>query len=81
MKLVIDIADLILCRKLIGQALGDKRLLLTRDAKLLRYKYLIENQIYIVKSLVKDKQLNEVTHYLINEGAHFSVLSEHFCIY
>lgn len=35
-------------------------MLLTRDAKLLRHNYLIKNQIYKVKSLLKNEQLLEV---------------------
>ncbi|XP_021909447.1 uncharacterized protein LOC110823382 isoform X2 [Carica papaya] len=47
-------------RELIDQASKEKRVLLTRDAKLLRYQYLIKNQIYRVKSLLKNEQLLEV---------------------
>lgn len=47
-------------RVLIDQAYKEKRVLLTRDAKLLRYGYLIKNQIYRVKSLLKNEQLLEV---------------------
>ncbi|XP_062148108.1 uncharacterized protein LOC133857021 isoform X2 [Alnus glutinosa] len=47
-------------RELIEQAIKEKRMLLTRDAKLLRYEYLIKNQIYRVKSLLKNEQLLEV---------------------
>ncbi|RAL46354.1 hypothetical protein DM860_015347 [Cuscuta australis] len=47
-------------RNLIEQASKEKRVLLTRDAKLLRHSYLIENQIYRVKSLLKNEQLTEV---------------------
>ncbi|XP_057719631.1 uncharacterized protein LOC130934057 [Arachis stenosperma] len=47
-------------RELIEQARREKRVLLTRDAKLLRYEYLINNQIYKVKSLLKNEQLLEV---------------------
>lgn len=47
-------------RELIQQARKEKRVLLTRDAKLLRHEYLIENQIYRVNSLNKDEQLKEV---------------------
>jgi hypothetical protein len=51
---------LIVFRELIEQAIKEKRMLLTRDAKLLRYEYLIKNQIYRVKSLLKNEQLLEV---------------------
>ncbi|GAB2265044.1 hypothetical protein Dimus_000111 [Dionaea muscipula] len=47
-------------RQLIDQAQREKRVLLTRDAKLLRHGYLIRNQIYRVKSLLKNDQLLEV---------------------
>ncbi|GAB2221881.1 hypothetical protein Drorol1_Dr00013073 [Drosera rotundifolia] len=47
-------------RHLIDQAQREKRVLLTRDAKLLRHGYLIRNQIYRVKSLLKNDQLLEV---------------------
>ena len=47
-------------RELIEQARKEKRVLLTRDAKLLRHAYLIKNQIYRVKSLLKNEQLLEV---------------------
>ncbi|MED6186593.1 hypothetical protein PIB30_068193 [Stylosanthes scabra] len=47
-------------RELIEQARREQRVLLTRDAKLLRYEYLITNQIYKVKSLLKNEQLVEV---------------------
>ncbi|CAI9762500.1 unnamed protein product [Fraxinus pennsylvanica] len=47
-------------RDLIDQADKEKRVLLTRDAKLLRHEYLIKNQIYRVKSLLKNEQLLEV---------------------
>ncbi|KAK9994836.1 hypothetical protein SO802_024539 [Lithocarpus litseifolius] len=47
-------------RELIEQALKEKRVLLTRDAKLLRHEYLLKNQIYRVKSLLKNEQLREV---------------------
>ncbi|KAK9724849.1 hypothetical protein RND81_05G102800 [Saponaria officinalis] len=47
-------------RELIEQALKEKRVLLTRDAKLLRHGYLLNNQIYRVKSLLKNEQLLEV---------------------
>ena len=52
-------------RELIGQAIKEKRMLLTRDAKLLRYEYLIKNQIYRVKSLLKNEQLREVCMHLV----------------
>ncbi|KAK7293521.1 hypothetical protein RJT34_16389 [Clitoria ternatea] len=47
-------------RALIEQAQKEKRVLLTRDAKLLRHDYLAKNQIYRVKSLLKNEQLLEV---------------------
>ncbi|KAK7275710.1 hypothetical protein RIF29_16832 [Crotalaria pallida] len=47
-------------RELIEQAQKEKRVLLTRDAKLLRHEYLINNQIYRVKTLLKNDQLLEV---------------------
>ncbi|GMI71622.1 hypothetical protein like AT5G24340 [Hibiscus trionum] len=47
-------------RDLIDQANKEKRVLLTRDAKLLRHQYLIKNQIYRVNSLLKNEQLLEV---------------------
>ncbi|XP_061364430.1 uncharacterized protein LOC133307886 isoform X2 [Gastrolobium bilobum] len=47
-------------RKLIEQAQKEKRVLLTRDAKLLKHQYLTKNQIYRVKSLLKNEQLLEV---------------------
>ncbi|XP_024962095.1 exonuclease mut-7 homolog isoform X3 [Cynara cardunculus var. scolymus] len=47
-------------RELIDQAIKEKRVLLTRDAKLLRHEYLLGNQIYRVKSLLKNDQLIEV---------------------
>ncbi|CAK9318164.1 unnamed protein product [Citrullus colocynthis] len=47
-------------RELIDQACKEKRVLLTRDAKLLRHEYLLCNQIYRVKSLLKNEQLLEV---------------------
>ncbi|KAH7854890.1 hypothetical protein Vadar_018784 [Vaccinium darrowii] len=47
-------------RGLIDQAQREKRVLLTRDVKLLRHEYLLENQIYRVKSLLKNEQLLEV---------------------
>ncbi|OIT18871.1 hypothetical protein A4A49_62217 [Nicotiana attenuata] len=47
-------------RDLIEQACKEKRILLTRDAKLLRHDYLLKNQIYRVKSLLKNDQLVEV---------------------
>lgn len=48
------------CRDLICQAQREKRVLLTRDAKLLRHEYLLKNQIYRIKSLLKNEQLIEV---------------------
>lgn len=50
----------IVFRNLIEQAYKEKRVLLTRDAKLFRHEYLIQNQIYRVKSLLKNDQLVEV---------------------
>ncbi|XP_027332171.1 exonuclease mut-7 homolog [Abrus precatorius] len=47
-------------RALIEQAQKEKRVLLTRDAKLLRHDYLTKNQIYRVRSLLKNEQLLEV---------------------
>ncbi|KAG8381113.1 hypothetical protein BUALT_Bualt06G0088600 [Buddleja alternifolia] len=47
-------------RDLIDQAHKEKRVLLTRDAKLLRHEYLIKNQIYRIRSLLKNEQLLEV---------------------
>ncbi|XP_071934095.1 uncharacterized protein [Coffea arabica] len=47
-------------RDLIDQANKEKRVLLTRDAKLLTHNYLIKHQIYMVKSLLKNQQLLEV---------------------
>ncbi|TYK11277.1 exonuclease mut-7-like protein [Cucumis melo var. makuwa] len=47
-------------RELIDQAHKEKRVLLTRDAKLLRHGYLLRNQIYRVKNLLKNEQLLEV---------------------
>lgn len=47
-------------RELIDQAIKEKRVVLTRDAKLLRHEYLLRNQIYRVKSLLKNDQLIEV---------------------
>nr|KJB37380.1 hypothetical protein B456_006G202600 [Gossypium raimondii] len=47
-------------RELIDQAYKEKRVLLTRDAKLLRHQYLIKNQIYRVNNLLKNEQLLEV---------------------
>lgn len=48
-------------RELLNQAYKEKRVLLTRDVKLLRYQYLAENQVYKVKSLLKNDQLLEVS--------------------
>uniref|UniRef100_A0A7N0UGJ0 3'-5' exonuclease domain-containing protein n=1 Tax=Kalanchoe fedtschenkoi TaxID=63787 RepID=A0A7N0UGJ0_KALFE len=47
-------------RDLIDQAHREKRVLLTRDGKLLRHEYLIKGQMYKVKSLLKNDQLLEV---------------------
>lgn len=54
-------------RELIEQALKEKRVLLTRDAKLLRHEYLLKNQIYKVKSLLKNEQLREVCIQLLRK--------------
>lgn len=54
-------------RELIEQALKEKRVLLTRDAKLLRHEYLLKNQIYRVKSLLKNEQLREVCIQLLRK--------------
>ncbi|KAA8540067.1 hypothetical protein F0562_026759 [Nyssa sinensis] len=45
---------------LIDKAQKEKGVLLTQDAKLLRHEYLINNQIYRVKNLLKNEQLLEV---------------------
>lgn len=45
---------------MIDQAIREKRVVLTRDAKLLKHEYLLSNQIYRVKSLLKNDQLIEV---------------------
>lgn len=47
-------------RMLIEQAQKENRVILTRDAKLLRHDYLTKYQIYRVKSLLKNEQLLEV---------------------
>ncbi|XP_078447855.1 3'-5' exonuclease domain-containing protein isoform X2 [Wolffia australiana] len=47
-------------RQLIEQAYKEKRVILTRDAKLLKHRYLVGNQIYRVRSLIKKDQLMEV---------------------
>eukprot|EP00268_Persea_americana_P022439 TRINITY_DN2234_c0_g2_i2.p1 TRINITY_DN2234_c0_g2~~TRINITY_DN2234_c0_g2_i2.p1 ORF type:complete len:582 (+),score=72.59 TRINITY_DN2234_c0_g2_i2:144-1748(+) len=47
-------------RLLLEQARKEKRVLLTRDAKLLKHQYLISNQVYQVKNLLKNDQLLEV---------------------
>ncbi|XP_010541492.1 PREDICTED: uncharacterized protein LOC104814937 [Tarenaya hassleriana] len=47
-------------RELLDQAYRENRVLLTRDAKLSRHQYLGKNQIYRVKSLLKNEQLLEV---------------------
>ncbi|XP_028549062.1 uncharacterized protein LOC110094700 isoform X1 [Dendrobium catenatum] len=47
-------------RQLLDQAYKEKRVLLTRDAKLLKYQYLANNQVYRIKSLLKNDQLLEV---------------------
>ncbi|KAK9122205.1 hypothetical protein Syun_019822 [Stephania yunnanensis] len=48
-------------RQLIDQAHKEKRVLLTRDAKLLRHGYLIRNQVYRVNNLLKNEQLLEAS--------------------
>lgn len=47
-------------RQLLDQAYKEKRVLLTRDVKLLKHQYLASNQVYRVKSLLKNDQLLEV---------------------
>ncbi|KAL5719116.1 hypothetical protein ACHQM5_011940 [Ranunculus cassubicifolius] len=47
-------------RILIDKASKEKRILLTRDAKLLKHDYIIPNQVYFVQSLLKNDQLVEV---------------------
>uniref|UniRef100_A0A1J3J838 Exonuclease mut-7-like protein n=1 Tax=Noccaea caerulescens TaxID=107243 RepID=A0A1J3J838_NOCCA len=47
-------------RELLDQAHKENRVLLTRDTKLLRHQDLAKNQIYRVKSLLKNEQLLEV---------------------
>ncbi|KAJ6833202.1 uncharacterized protein M6B38_341465 [Iris pallida] len=47
-------------RQLLEQAYKEKRVLLTRDAKLLKHQYFIRNQVYLVKNLLKNDQLLEV---------------------
>lgn len=47
-------------RHLLDQAYKEKRVILTRDSKLLKHQYLIQDQIYLVKSLLKNDQLLEV---------------------
>ncbi|XP_072984736.1 uncharacterized protein [Typha latifolia] len=47
-------------RQLLNQAYKEKRILLTRDVKLLKHQYLIRNQVYKVRSLLKNDQLLEV---------------------
>lgn len=47
-------------RHLLNQAYKEKRVLLTRDAKLFKYQYLVRNQVYRVKNLLKNDQLIEV---------------------
>jgi hypothetical protein len=50
-------------RELLNQIYKEGRILLTRDAKLLKYQYLATNQVYKVKSLLKHDQLAEVCAY------------------
>ncbi|XP_075476422.1 uncharacterized protein LOC142517840 [Primulina tabacum] len=47
-------------RDSIDQALKEKRVLLTRDPKLFRHEYLIENQLYKVKSVLRNERPLEV---------------------
>ncbi|XP_077245652.1 3'-5' exonuclease domain-containing protein [Tasmannia lanceolata] len=47
-------------RQLLNQAHKEKRVLLTRDTKLMKHQYLIRNQVYRVKNLLKNDQLLEV---------------------
>ncbi|KAH7659551.1 Ribonuclease D protein [Dioscorea alata] len=47
-------------RHLLDQAYKEKRVILTRDSKLSKHQYLIQDQIYLVKSLLKNDQLLEV---------------------
>ncbi|KAM3243850.1 hypothetical protein ACQJBY_055652 [Aegilops geniculata] len=47
-------------RELLDQIYKEGRILLTRDAKLIKYQYLATNQVYRVKSLLKHDQLAEV---------------------
>jgi hypothetical protein len=54
---------LLTCRDLLNQTYKEGRILLTRDAKLLKYQYLAGNQVYRVKSLLKHDQLAEVCAY------------------
>jgi hypothetical protein len=54
---------LLTCRDLLNQTYKEGRILLTRDAKLLKYQYLAGNQVYRVKSLLKHDQLAEVCIY------------------
>lgn len=51
---------LVIRRQLLNQAYKEKRVLLTRDVKLLKYQYVIGNQVYKIKSLLKNDQLVEV---------------------
>ncbi|KAG8080720.1 hypothetical protein GUJ93_ZPchr0007g5123 [Zizania palustris] len=46
-------------RELLNQTYKERRVLLTRDVKLLKYQYLASNQVYRVKSLLKHDQLAE----------------------
>ncbi|KAG9452678.1 hypothetical protein H6P81_005582 [Aristolochia fimbriata] len=47
-------------RELLNQAHREKRVVLTRDRRLLSHQYLVNNQVYRVKSLLKNDQLVEV---------------------
>lgn len=53
-------------RLLINQAHSEKRVILTRDTKLLKHQYLIRNQVYQVKGLLKNEQLLEVFSFAID---------------
>ncbi|PIA34752.1 hypothetical protein AQUCO_03700191v1 [Aquilegia coerulea] len=47
-------------RQIIDQVNKEKRILLTRDAKILKHQYLMNNQAYRVESFYKNEQLLEV---------------------
>lgn len=67
-------------RELIDQTSKEKRVLLTRDAKLLRHQYLIKNQTYRVKSLLKNQQLLEVWVQLYSNVKRYPLCAG-FCLY